>query len=133
MREARCSCGGLRLTLSGVAPDVVACHCIECQRRTGSPFGAIAYYPADAVTISGVPKQYTRATATGRKFHNYFCPECGTSVYFKADNHPTKLGVALGAIADPNFPAPVRSVWEQSRHPWVEITAAQHFPRGKEG
>jgi hypothetical protein len=37
---------------------VVACHCIDCQRRTGAPFGVGAFYPADAVTISGAPKEY---------------------------------------------------------------------------
>ncbi|MHC2281080.1 hypothetical protein ACVME8_007723 [Bradyrhizobium diazoefficiens] len=37
------------------------------------------------------------------------------------------IGVAVGAIADPNYPAPIRSVFEQSKHSWVEITGAQHF------
>jgi len=37
------------------------------------------------------------------------------------------IGVAIGAIADPNFPAPVRSVFEQSKHVLVEIAGAQHF------
>ncbi|HBH43966.1 MAG TPA: aldehyde-activating protein, partial [Hyphomonas atlantica] len=37
-----------------------------------------------------------------------------------------------GAIADPHIPAPVRSVWEETRHDWVEITSAtQHFPKGR--
>jgi len=41
-------------------------------------------------------------------------------------------GVAVGAIADPDFPAPVRSVFEQSKHAWVEIGGAgvAHFEQG---
>jgi hypothetical protein len=107
----------------------VACHCIDCQRRTGAPFGVGAFYPADVVTVSGSPKQFTRASASGGRVHTYFCPNCGSTVYWKADNLPALIGVAVGALADPKYPAPVRSVFEQSRHSWVQINGVtvEHF------
>jgi hypothetical protein len=38
----------------------------------------------------------------------------------------------VGGFADPKFPAPVRSVWEQTRHAWVELPdAVQHFAQGR--
>jgi hypothetical protein len=38
------------------------------------------------------------------------------------------IGVAVGALADPEYPAPVRSVFEQSKHNWVQIDGAvEHF------
>ena len=77
--------------------------------------------------ISGVSKEYVRTAASGGKVRSYFCPDCGSTVWWKADNLPAMIGVAIGAIADPNFPAPVRSVFEQSKHVWVEIAGAQHF------
>jgi hypothetical protein len=67
------------------------------------------------VQISGQAKEYVRSTETGGKFRSFFCPNCGTSVYWKTDKHPSMIGIAVGAIADPNFPGPVRSVWEQSK------------------
>jgi len=43
------------------------------------------------------------------------------------------IGVAVGAFNDPQFPAPVRSVWEESRHSWVSFThSLDHFPRRRE-
>ena len=46
--QASCQCGKLTATIDdGAAPMVVACHCIDCQKRTGSPFGSMAYYPRD--------------------------------------------------------------------------------------
>jgi hypothetical protein len=46
--------------------------------------------------------------------------------------HPTTIGVAVGAIAGPEFPPPVRSVWEQSMHHWVTMPeGVQHFARGR--
>ena len=132
MTDARCNCGAVALSLPGPSRRVVACHCIECQRRTGAPFGVGAFYPADVVGVSGSPRQYTRAAASGGKVHTYFCPTCGSTVYWTADNLPAMIGVAVGALANPQHPAPIRSVFEQSKHAWVYIdgAAVEHFPRG---
>ena len=106
----------------------VACHCLDCQRRTGAPFGVAAFYPADAVAISGTSKEFTRDAASGGRVHTYFCPDCGSTIYWKADNRPALNGVAVGALADPKYPAPIRSVFEQSKHNWVQIDGAvEHF------
>jgi hypothetical protein len=132
MTDARCRCGAIALSLPGPTSLVAACHCTDCQRRTGAPFGAGAFYPAEAVTISGTPKEYVRAADSGGKVRSYFCTDCGSTVYWKADNLPAMIGVAVGAIADPNFPAPIKSVFEQSKHVWVEISGAgvEHFEQG---
>ncbi len=130
MHSARCTCGALTLSLSEPSKLVVACHCLDCQRRTGAPFGVGAFYPAGAVTISGVATTYTRTAASGGGVHSHFCPTCGSTLYWQADNLPGWIGVAVGAMADPAYPAPVRSVFEQSKHDWVEIAGAAHFPQG---
>jgi hypothetical protein len=32
---------------------------------------------------------------------------------------PDRIGVAVGAFADPAFPAPTQQVHEEQRHPWL--------------
>jgi hypothetical protein len=55
----------------------------------------------------------------------------GREVYWEADRLPQHLGIAVGAFADPSFPAPTNSVWERTRHPWVAFGQdLQHFPEG---
>src|SRR6202521_1293052 len=103
---------------------VVAFHCIDCQRRTGAPFGVGAYYSADVVAISGTSKEFTHAAASGGNIHNYFCPQCGSTVYWKLSNMPRLIAVAVGAMAEPKYPAPVISVFEESKHDWVQIEGA---------
>lgn len=127
MADARCSCGALTLKLAGPPKLVIACHCLDCQRRTGAPFGVGAFYPAEAVIVSGAAKEFTREAASGGKVHSYFCPNCGSSIYWKADNLPSMVGVAVGALIDPKYPAPARSIFEQSKHHWVQIDGAEHF------
>src|SRR3954454_15015800 len=129
MIDAQCRCGALALSLPGPSSLVVACHCVDCQRRTGAPFGVGAFYPAEGVTISGTTKEVTRDAASGGQVHNHFCPTCGSTVYWKADNLPALIGVAVGVLADPRSPPPFRSVFEQSKHPWAQIegAAVEHF------
>ena len=129
---AQCQCGQLQVDVPGPSPAVVACHCIACQRRTGSPFGVAAYYPDAQVRVTGRSIRFDRATETGGVFENHFCPDCGATVFFRGAKNAGVTGVALGAFVDRHEMAPVRSVWEQSRHPWVTIpTAQQTFAQGR--
>lgn len=129
MGGARCSCGAVTVSLPETpARFVVACHCLDCQRRTGAPFGVGAYYPAEAVTISGATKEFTHAAASGGDIHNYFCPLCGSTVYWKLSHLPALIAIAVGAMAEPKYPAPVVSVFEETKHDWVQIEGAvKHF------
>jgi hypothetical protein len=120
-RTARCSCGKLGVDAEGEPGIVIACHCTECQRRTGSVFGVGAYYPKGKVKAAGPSKRYTRDGAEGRKMHNYFCTECGTNLVWESELVAGMIGIAVGAFLDPSFPAPARSVWEKNRHHWVRI------------
>ena len=130
--EATCQCGQLKVRVPGPTPAVVACHCVACQRRTGSPFGLAAYYPDDQVLVEGTSKRFVRRTALGGDFENFFCPECGSTVFFRGSKNAGVTGVAVGAIADEHVMVPIRSVWEQSKHSWVTIpTALEHFSKGR--
>ena len=51
--EGSCHCGAVRFEAEADPGDVSLCHCADCQRRSGSPFGVLAYYPGDAVKITG--------------------------------------------------------------------------------
>jgi hypothetical protein len=123
MRTAHCCCGSLRADTTGEPAFVVACHCRECQRRTGAPFGVGVFFPREQVRIEGKSTEYVRDGQEGRRLRLYFCPRCGTTVYWCADGRPDVIGIALGAFADPSFPGPTASVWEETRHSWV---AFQH-------
>ena len=59
-REASCSCGKLRVTCEGDPKYVLACHCLDCQRRTGSVFGVSAYFRQAQITPSGADKIFVR-------------------------------------------------------------------------
>ena len=131
---AHCCCGSLRAEALAEPAIVLACHCTKCQRRTGAPFGVSCYFPKEQVLTEGPSKVYIRDGQQGRKVRIHFCPNCGSSVYWGADRLPDMIGVALGAFADPSFPAPTASGWEATRHPWVDFAhELQHLQQGLAG
>jgi len=104
-RQAQCACGAVRVTTTGDPSVVIACHCIACQRRTGSVFGTGAYWPEEKTAVAGATSQFSRTTDLGNTFTTHFCPVCGTSMYWSSGRNPGAIGVAAGAFADPDFPA----------------------------
>ena len=132
--KASCQCGKLTASIAeGAEAVTVMCHCLDCQRRTGSPFGTIAYFPHEAVAVSGDPREFTRPTDTGNSFTTGFCADCGSTVYARASRMPEITGVTLGTLADPTTPAPVHSVYEQSKHDWVPMPEGMtRHPRGRD-
>jgi hypothetical protein len=81
-RIAACDCGRLRATCEGEPVRVSVCHCLECQKRTGSVFGVSARYPKEKVKAEGPSRQYTRIADSGFKVTFDFCPSCGTTVHW---------------------------------------------------
>ncbi len=120
-RLASCSCGQLRVTCDGEPVRVSICHCPNCQRRTGSVYGAQARFPDDAVHVDGATSTWTRHHDDGDACMHAFCPTCGGTVLWRLGSVPGFTSVALGAFADPEFPAPSVSVWEETRVRWVPV------------
>jgi hypothetical protein len=118
-RTASCSCGQLRVACTGEPVRLSMCHCLECQKRTGSPFGVQARFPRAQVRIEGTASEFTRVGEQGNVITLRFCPTCGSAVYWTMSTQPDLVAVAVGNFADPAFPAPNFSVFEKRRHPWV--------------
>jgi hypothetical protein len=118
-RLASCSCGQLRITCEGEPVRISICHCLECQKRTGSILATQARYPREHVTIEGRATRWTRVGDSGDSATFSFCPVCGSTVYWEPNGMLGFVSVAVGAFADPNFPPPNVSVYEERQHPWA--------------
>jgi hypothetical protein len=117
IRTASCACGQLKVTCQGEPQMVALCHCLECQRRTGSTYGIAAFFPRVQTGVQGRASTYGRSSASGFNVAFHFCPHCGSTVYWEPRRKPEM--VAVGAFGDPGFPAPTQSAWTERRHPWV--------------
>jgi hypothetical protein len=82
---------------------------------------AQARFPARAVAVSGRSTAYTRVADSGHALTFHFCPTCGSTVYYTNDSLPDFVGIPLGAFADPHAWRPAFSVYERSKHAWVDL------------
>lgn len=131
-RTARCHCGQLRAVASGEPDSVYVCHCRACQRRTGAVVHNGSRWPKERVRIEGEHKVYERGADSGFNIRFHFCPNCGTSVFWEGDRSPATCGIAIGCFADPDFPAPTQSGWEEAMHQWLGLPPGiAHFPQSR--
>jgi hypothetical protein len=95
--------------------------------------GEGAYFTRDKLSFHGEAREFVRNTDSGNTFHTFFCPACATSLYFFSSRDPNRVGVAVGAFADPTFPPPQRSVFDESKHAWITLPADMPgFNRGRD-
>jgi hypothetical protein len=107
-RQASCSCGQLRVDVDGEPIRISVCHCLHCKRRTGSAFAAQARWPHSSAQIRGTSTQWVRTNDQGSTAAFHF---------------------PIGAFADPAFPAPSVSVYEERMCSWLAITGdVEHIP-----
>ena len=122
LRRATCSCGQLGIALRGEPVRISVCHCVDCQRRTGSVFGVQARFARSQVAeVSGRSATWSRRADSGKAVTFHRCPGCGATVYWELESFPDLVAVAVGAFADPGFPAPRVSVYERRRHAWARM------------
>ena len=130
-RTAACACGQLRITVEGEPVRISICHCLDCQRRTGSAFGVQAGFPEASVrAVDGETREFVRTAESGNAVRFQFCPTCGSTVYYRLDVLPGFVGVPVGGFADPGFPSPTVAVYEARAHAWVRCAHAEAMEHG---
>jgi len=103
-RLASCSCGQLTAQVVGEPVRVSICHCLACQRRTGSAFGQQARFRRENVSLSGRSSEYARVGDEGSRIRFHFCPQCGSTVYYEPEGLEEYLAIPVGAFADRTRP-----------------------------
>ena len=120
-RVATCRCGQLSAVRAGEPVRISVCHCLDCQKRSGSAFAAQARWPDDQVSIIGEAKTWVRVADSGHRATYRFCPNCGSTIAYVIEGWPGVTAVPIGAFADPAFPAPMFSVYEHRKHGWTTV------------
>jgi hypothetical protein len=69
----------------------------------------------------GASKQYVRVGDEGSRTRFNFCPICGATVHYMTEGREEHIAIPVGAFAEPSFPAPTVSVYEERMHSWVQL------------
>ena len=101
-----CQCGSVRYVLATEPIRLVACHCKECQRQSGSAFGMSMPVKKDGLIVTGPTKQFTRIADSGAEVTGVFCPDCGTRIYHVPQPAQDVVSLKPGTLDDTSWLRP---------------------------
>jgi hypothetical protein len=123
MLEGGCSCGAVRYRLTEEPMFTHCCHCLNCQRQTGSAFVINLLIETDRVEVlAGEPQAVDVPRDDGSMQTIYRCPACQIAV-FSSYTWPEIRYVRAGTLDDPSAVSPDVHIFTRSKLPWVELPA----------
>ena len=117
MREGGCSCGEIRYRLTSDPLFTHCCHCLNCQRQTGSAFVINVLIETDRVELlAGEPLPVDVPRGGGKKQRIFRCPTCQVAVFSRYTRAGIRF-VRAGTLDD--------SVERQPRRPHLHAVEAE--------
>jgi hypothetical protein len=100
---------------------VHCCHCLNCQRQTGSAFVINLLLEADRMELlAGEPQPVDVPRDDGGTQRIYRCPTCQVAVYSEY-GRPEVRFVRAGTLDEPSSVAPDVHIFTRSKVPWVTL------------
>src|SRR5436189_2975429 len=82
LREGGCACGAVRYRLTSEPLFTHCCHCLNCQRQTGSAFVVNLLIEADRLEVlAGTPEPVDVPRDDGNPQRIYRCPDCQVAIF----------------------------------------------------
>jgi hypothetical protein len=120
-REGGCSCGAIRYRLTSEPLVTHCCHCLNCQRQTGSAFVINLLIEANRVELlAGTPQAVDVPRDDGSSQQVFRCPTCQVAV-FSNYGRPEVRFVRGGTLDDPTAVAPDVHIYTRSKLDWVKL------------
>ena len=117
----QCLCGSITYSINKPAIRSTVCHCLSCQKSSGSAYSINICIPAEAFNISGYTlKRYTSIGGSGKSLHRYFCQTCGSPIYTKPDALSGLIIVKAGTLDEPHSFKPEANIWSKSKMEWLK-------------
>jgi len=120
-RQGGCACGEVRYRLASEPLFVHCCHCLNCQRQTGSAFVVNLLIEADRLeVIDGAVQPVDAPRDDGSVQRIFRCPRCQVAV-FSEYGRPEVRFVRAGTLDDPTGVAPDVHIFTRSKVDWVTL------------
>jgi hypothetical protein len=121
VRTGRCLCGGVTVELTAEPFAVSLCHCVNCQKTSGSAFSVIAIVPKDRVRFTGRVSIFNDVGDSGIGFERCFCPGCGSPVESRSPQLAAR-GITIvkaSLFDDTSWLQPNEQIYCESAQRWL--------------
>lgn len=119
--KGQCSCGAVKYELTSAPMFVHCCHCLLCQRQTGSAFVINALIETSRIEVTGELTAIAMPTESGRPHDVYRCPTCLVAVWSDYGKRPALRFVRVATLDAPHAIVPDVHIYLRSKVPWVGL------------
>ena len=120
-REGGCACGAVRYRLLSDPLFTNCCHCLSCQRQTGSAFVINLLIETERVELlAGDPQPVAVPRDDGSTQLIFRCPTCQVAVYSQY-TRPEMRYVRGGTLDEPSSIVPDVHIFTRSKLPWITL------------
>ncbi len=121
VRTGRCLCGSVTVELRGPPLAATLCHCVNCQKTSGSAFSIILIMPLDAVHVQGRVSVFNDVGESGQGFERCFCPGCGSPIESRSPQLAARGFTIIKAslLDDTSWIVPQEQIYCQSAQRWL--------------
>ena len=116
-----CACGAVRYTAAVLADRAYACHCSECQTRSGSAFAMLLPVPAASFQVSGETLTVPQEEANGIVATLHLCAQCLTRIYTENPLWSDLRILRAGTLDDSAAASPAFHIWVSSKQTWFTL------------
>ncbi|MBS2028488.1 MAG: GFA family protein [Deltaproteobacteria bacterium] len=123
-RTGSCACGAVTYRLTSAPLFVHCCHCLLCQKQTGSAFAINALIEASRVRVTkGKAKLEAIAMPTLSEYPHdiYRCRECKVALWSDYARRKVMLFVRVATLDEPHAIQPDVHIFTRSKVPWVKL------------
>lgn len=117
-----CLCGMVRYWADRtVRFQAYACHCTDCQTRSGSAFGIQLAVLASDLSVEGELLRGEHVQPSGAVAGIFACKNCLTRIYTDNNLRPGIGNLRAGTLDDSASLVPAAHLWVSSKLTWVVI------------
>jgi len=98
MRTGSCLCGAVKYEVHGPLRNVIACHCAQCRKQTGTYMSATAAADSDLKIVESRGLKWYRSSDKARRG---FCSECGSVLFWKGEGRDY-TAITAGSLDGPS-------------------------------
>ena len=129
----RCVCDAVHYRVNGEPLTLYACHCTDCQKRTGAAFNLALWVKLrDLEVTKGETTTQELLTPKGTLNTLKACGKCGVRLWSERAQAGTAI-VRAGTLDDTKWLEPVAHMWTRSKQPWVKIPEGAKQFEGQPG
>jgi hypothetical protein len=119
-----CACGAIRYSIIGKPAAMIECHCLDCQKDSGTGHASHVVFRGADVAMTGIPVQWGMTADSGEPKSRGFCATCGTPVTLTFPRRPEVFSVRAASLDQPDRYAPQVVVYTDRRPAWDRVDAS---------